>query len=306
MTAIQFTKPFKSYDEQLTILKQRGLKIVDEQAAKDFLAYSNYYRFSGYILPFETSRHSIILGTTFEQVQALYEFDRKLRNLTNEAVAVVEVFSRSTLAYCLSKHGGAFAHLDKTTFFCKQFDHNKWYNKVKKETQRSQEVFVFHFKKKYSNWPDLPIWTIAELLSFGSISQLYGNLQEKFQKEIAIEFAVPAPVLVSWLHTLVVIRNLCAHHSRLWNRELRVRPQLPHSHNKNDMWKELRYPPNNSRIFLILSILKFIFSNTKIQKQFVSHWNASILELINSPPNVPRFPSAMGIPADWKNMPIWK
>jgi abortive infection bacteriophage resistance protein len=213
----KYSKPFTSYREQLEILQRRGLVIPNWEEAEAFLAYCNYYRFSGYVLPFESRRHVIIPQTTFTQIRDLYEFDRTLRCFVSEAIAVVEIAMRAKAAYYLGIDNDPFLYKDK-----RLFRHDavwqEWSEKIASEVERSQEKFVKHFENTYEDYPNLPIWALTELMSFGTLSKFYSGIQEKYQKPVAQCFSVPHVVLGSWLHTLTHIRNLCAHHSRLWDR----------------------------------------------------------------------------------------
>lgn len=130
MTA-PYTKPWLSLTDQLQRLKAAGLIISDETKAANFLRHLNYYRFSGYGLAFEATRHQFQRGTTFEQIRAAYEFDRTLRDLTYESMEVVELDIRTSVAYTFGQKYGAFGHTDKAHFY-KGFDHKQWYNSLKK------------------------------------------------------------------------------------------------------------------------------------------------------------------------------
>jgi abortive infection bacteriophage resistance protein len=107
------------------------------------------------------------------------------------------------------------------------YDHSNLMNILRKEESKSAEVFVSHYRRKYTSEKHLPVWMATELLGFGVLSKMYGNLRTGLRKKIAREFGQPESVFVSWLHAMNAIRNICAHHARLWNRELAVKPELP-------------------------------------------------------------------------------
>jgi len=234
---VHFTKPWKSWADQLATLESRGLSIADRAEAEAFLSHVNYYRLSGYMLAFEQSRHVLIPGTTFEEVRAAYEFDRVLRDLVTEALEVVEVDVRTAIAYHFGQHSGAFGHTDASHFFRRPpsrhvvkphgFDHTAWLENIRQEAKRSRERFVEHFKQTYSGFPDLPVWIVTEVMSFGSLSRMYQGMRLADQRIVAQRYGVQPRFLASWLHHLVYVRNVCAHHSRLWDRAWAIKPDLP-------------------------------------------------------------------------------
>jgi abortive infection bacteriophage resistance protein len=103
--------------------------------------------------------------------------------------------------------------------------------------QRSNEVFVGNYKRKYGEEERLPIWMATEVITFGSLSTLYRGLLKHDRRKIAVEnYGINETALTSWMHVLVYMRNLCAHHSRVWNRTLGISPKVP---NKMDSWENI-------------------------------------------------------------------
>lgn len=126
----------------------------------------------------------------------------------------------------------------------------------------------------------------TELISFGSLSQMYANLRAKLRKRIAQRFNQPAPVFLSWLHTLTAIRNTCAHHSRLWNRELVVKPELPNA------WKTQGI--GNRRFYIIALIIQTLLAEVSPN----SRWNERLKHHFGTYPAVDL--AQMDFPVDWK------
>jgi abortive infection bacteriophage resistance protein len=302
MAKKKFTKPFATHHEQLEKLQERGLVISDLETAGAFLSYCNYYRFSGYVLPFESERHVILPQTTFEQIRYLYEFDRTLRCLVSEAIAVIEISVKSRVAYQLGVSKDPFLHKNRKVFQNVSV-WKEWLGKVRKETESSKETFVAHFKSTYAEYPDLPIWVLTELMSFGSLSKFYSQLQWSYQRPIAWHFGVPHKILVSWLHSLTHIRNLCAHHARLWDRHLDIFPKVPH---RRPEWDSFRVPGINRRIFCALSVIKFLLDKIKEQTKMDIDWSPRIVNLLRSRPNVPNFENLFGLPNDWQQSYLWE
>jgi abortive infection bacteriophage resistance protein len=244
-----FNKPWLSCREQVALLQERGLIVADPATAADFLSHVNYYRFSGYCLAFEQARHQFHRGVTFEQIQAAYEFDRALRDLVTEALEIVELDLRTAIADRLSRQYGPFGHTDPGHFF-KRFDHEDWTDKMHRETERSREPFVQHFKATYRQFPDLPIWMAAEIMSFGLLSRMFKGMMRVDQKSVSSRYGRQPTDMASWVHHVVYVRNLCAHHSRLWDRIWSIKPDLP----AGKAWQ----PPllsGNNRLFVTLLIL---------------------------------------------------
>lgn len=162
--ATPYPKKWISIQEQIDKLKQAGLSIGDEVAAEAFLKHINYYRFSGYALAFEQKRHHFLPGTSFQKIREAYEFDRALRDLFTESIEVIELDLRTNMAYSLGQKYGPFGHVNVGNFF-RQFSHQGWLDKLHEETERSSELFVVHYKNKYQEYPNLPIWVAMEIMS---------------------------------------------------------------------------------------------------------------------------------------------
>jgi abortive infection bacteriophage resistance protein len=218
-----YGKPPLRYSDQIALLRSRDLVIPDVQVAEEWLRRVGYYRLSAYFIPFKIAESDAFKPeTTFEQIVGLYLFDAQLRKLFMTALDAIEVAVRAALTYHLAHACGPFGHANPQNFI-RNFDHRSFMMGIDREERRSKELFLSHFREVYSDY-ELPIWMATELLSFGAISLLYKHIPPKNRKPIAHVFHVPEAVLESWLHALTNIRNICAHHNRLWNRELPVPP----------------------------------------------------------------------------------
>jgi abortive infection bacteriophage resistance protein len=295
-----YPKPWLSYADQVQKLVDRGLTVGDRAAAEAFLAHINYYRFSGYCLAFEQQRHQFAAGVTFEQVCASYDFDMGLRDLVVEALEVVEVDFRAKIAYHFGNTYGAFGHVDAANFFFR-FDHADWIDRLREEAGRSSELFVTHFSATYAEFPDLPVWMAMEIMSFGSLSKMFSGMVRDDQKKIARLYAMQPLDLRSWMHHLVYIRNLCAHHSRLWDRQWAITPALPAAR----MWQPPSVP-NSDRLFATLLILHYLMRSCPAIKPFVQGWKARVEAHVANPPAVANHLASMGLPPAWQQHPVWK
>jgi abortive infection bacteriophage resistance protein len=281
------------------MLTARGLTIADAAAAEAFLSHVNYYRFSGYCLAFEQKRHSFLPGVTFDDIRAAYAFDAHLRDLLNEALEVIEIDVRCALAYHFGKQHGAFGHIDPRRFI-RQFDHAEWLNRLHEEIGRSSELFVTHFRRTYAEYPDLPIWVLTELMSFGTLTRMYRGMNKPDQRFVANRYRIQAGDFGTILLHLVYVRNLCAHHSRLWDRRWSIRPTLPRAAS----WRP-PHVPSNERIFPTLLLSHHLLKNCAAVGTFATEWRDRLHVLFANLPKTPVAVTKLGIPADWKKNPIW-
>ena len=212
-----YQKEHKTFEEQIKLLKQRGLIISNEKYVLTKLQHINYYRWSAYFLPFQYPKNSenknkFLPNTTFEDIIKLYYFDTELRKIIFESIEVIEIYLRTQIAYYHSKSYDAFGYLDiKNLRENKQTEFDELHRDILKEKERSKEVFIKHFIDKYKT-NDLPIWTVVEIISFGSLSKLFMILQEKEQSEvIACMGGINKVVFFKWFKALSSVRNACAH-----------------------------------------------------------------------------------------------
>lgn len=297
-----YLKPWLSWQDQVDLLQSRGMVITNTQAAIDFLQHTNYYRFSLYCVPFESSRHQFAKGTRFEHVQAACEFDRDLRDLVTEALEVVELDFRTAVAYRFGKQYGPFGHVDPKNFFeSKRFDHAEWIARLRSDAKRSSEEFVRHFQDTYSEFPDLPIWVLAETFSFGGLSRMCSGMLKRDRKVIAQRYGLQPHNWVSWLHHLTYVRNLCAHHARLWDRTWSIKPQLPAAR----VWQP-PHLPGNSRLFATLLMLNYLMAHCPTVTGYATKWRSRVETLIDQPPDVTNAADLIGLATDWKTHPLWK
>lgn len=138
----------------------------------------------------------------------------------------------------------------------------------------------------------------AEIMTFGQLFTFYRNLHRPEQKALSKPFGIFPPVLGSWLHTLNFIRNVCAHHLRLWNREIPIRPRIPEYRHRPDWHQPVRF--SNDRVFAVLAVLRSLLREIEPQ----SAWQTRLEKLLNTYPEIPRAP--MGFPNNWRESPIWK
>lgn len=293
-----YPKQLISFTEQIALLKQRGMTFTDETKAFHLLQNISYYRLSGYWYPLLADKqlHIFKPGSTFETAYSMYKFDCEFRQLLIVELEKIEVAVRTQIAYILSSQYHAHWFED-SSLFSNPVRHAKVLAKIDEEYSRSDEEFIMAFKRKYSDhFP--PSWMTMEIASFGTLSILYGNLLPgRAKRAIAAYFGLADTVFASWLHCIVYIRNICAHHSRLWNRSLSIRPLMPRS--PRNVFIALP-ASGTQQTYFVLSMIIYLLNKVNPNHSFVSRFR----ELLR------RYPSidirAMGFSADWINEKLWK
>ncbi len=299
-----FQKPPLSFRDQIQKLKSRGLIFKDDQLAEFYLSHINYYRFAAYCLPFEQnhSTHSFKVGTTFEEIWNLYIFDRELRLLVLDAIERFEVSLRTQMAYHLSLiHKTAHPHL-RGNLFDNQNLYNESLNKLRNDIQISREDFIQHLTRTYQESLP-PIWACVELMTMGQLSKWYGNIAARSDRQnIAKIYQVDEKILSSFCQHITIIRNCCAHHARLWNRDFVKTMKLPKNGNQA-LINSLDIPPKTQppprKIYNTLVMLLHLMNVINPEH----HWKKRICDLIETHKiDV----SKMGFPQDWKQREIWE
>ncbi|MDJ0679349.1 MAG: Abi family protein [Xenococcaceae cyanobacterium MO_167.B52] len=292
-----FDKPPLDIDQLVELLKKRGLNIDDVTIVKYYLQFIGYYRLSAYFLSFQdgsnsNSRHQFQQNTTFTQILDLYIFDRKLRLLVLDAIERIEVAIKASISNTMSQQSNAHWFMDNNNFQTK-FDHQKFIERLKNDIeQNKREEFISHYRNKY-NSPDLPpSWMVFEILSFGTVSIVFKNLELQSKKKIAKIFDLDEKIISSWLHSISYFRNLCAHHCRIWDRTFTIKPK------KANAYKE--YLAQNNKLYAQLAIIQILMQKITID----SHWSDNLKTLIQEYSSIPI--QDMGFPEDWHNYPLWK
>lgn len=327
----RFLKPAISVPEQLALLRGRGLVIQNETKALCFLEAVSFFRLTPYMRPFQVSDdpdHGFKPGTRLRSLTRLYDFDRRLRLLVIDAVERIEVATRTAISNHMGPAHGAHWYLERELFHrgyrhqelldairdkqekarrdylreCQRIDTSSMpmLRKQQLKSLRSKESYARHYTLSYDTPALMPAWAAMEEITLGDLSHLFKGLaRDADRKAIARRLALPGPLLQSWLHTLTTIRNICAHHARLWNRELGIRPELPRS--VTFLWpKHLQHPGQHARVFTVLCILNLLM------RQVSPHtsWDRRLHDLLAEFPEVPLH--AMGFPRDWQEDPFWQ
>tara|TARA_R110002153_G_scaffold257677_1_gene416938 strand:- start:1135 stop:2037 length:903 start_codon:yes stop_codon:yes gene_type:complete len=297
MAKVPYEKPALTYAEQIQQLQERGLEINNIARATHLLESISYYRLSGYWYPMlaDKSNHQFKANSTFQSAFQLYSFDRELRVLILRELEKIEVSIRAKMIYLLSHEYGAFWYQD-ANLFKNHINHSKCLGSLEHEYNRSDEEFIDAFAKKYSN-PLPPSWMMLEITSFGTLSFLFSNLKPgKVKRDIARHFGLNDKTFSSWIHSIVYLRNVCAHHSRLWNRVMSIQPIRPRNIYKTWLKNE---GVSNNRTYYILTIILFLMQTINPEHTIVARFKA----LLEKYPNVDVF--AMGFPKNWETETLW-
>lgn len=320
-----YNRPWKSFTQQLDLLKSRGMIVTDEAAAQSYLERIGYYRLSAYWYPFRVFKvtkdaatgalstirtDQFVRNTQFIDAVELYLFDKKLRLFVLDALERIEVALRVDIAYCLG-HRNTFAHLDRNEFHTtfanrvikragkSAFD--LWQDKYGSLLSRSKEDFVKHYLKTHG--PDLPIWVAVEVWDFGAISQLLAMMKVPDQQQIAAKYGISDwRILQSWLRSLNYLRNLVAHHSRLWNRNVIDQPKLP-ARLGDIGWCDgfIGKPDLAAKPFLLLAItrhfVRVVCPNTQWHQRLADHLRSFPPQFSDRKLSI----NDMGLPQGWES-----
>lgn len=301
MSKIPYTKPALTIEQQIAQLRQRGMQISDEAKAKHYLGYISYYRLSAYWLPFESNHasHQFKLNTNFDEVLNRYVFDRELRLLVIDAIERVEVAMRTQFAFSLSHQYGPHALLNANVFnsSAARWSYTQNRQQLEDDAKASKEIFMTHLFQKYSE-PLPPVWATVEIMTLGQLSKWYANTKLSADRnQIAHTFDMDEINLVSFLHHLVIVRNYCAHHSRLWNREFGFTFKLPRKRPATVLASINAQAPK--KIYNTLVMLVHLLNTVSPEH----HWKQKLIELLNNR-NVPE--NEMGFPTHWRQHSLWK
>ena len=299
---MKFEKPAVSVPDQVELLKRRGMIVGDEAKAQHYLNFISYYRLRAYWLPFEVPAvnngdHAFRDGTTFEDVLTLYIFDRELRLLVLDAIERVEVALRAQWAHYMAMTYGPHGYLEQGNYSVIRHHAND-ITALEREFNRSEDTFAIHYRNKYTS-PNLPpVWMAAEVMSFGLLSKFYSNLKKRSDKKaLADPFALDEAVVTSFAHHISTVRNICAHHGRLWNKRFTVTMTTPRFPAKLPVAMrdaDTRYLHNT--LVMLDYLLALIAPGNE--------WKKRLFALIEGCPLAD--PASMGFPADWRARAAWK
>src|SRR5690554_1971803 len=295
---MDFTKPARTWEQQLELLQDRGLMIPDADRARHYLAHINYYRLTGYWLPFEEDHasHKFRPGVSFDDVLNLYIFDREFRLLLLDAIERIEVSLRAQWAYHMAHQHGPHSYLDAGLTTDVRL-HSRHLGKLLEEVSRSDEIFIQHYQSTYSHPASPPVWAVSEIMSLGMLSRWITHMVPSDRAVLSRVYGLDQGVLKGFVRHLTYVRNLCAHHSRLWNRGLTVTMPVPRS--KPAELVGSFNPKQPRRIYNTLVMLAALMDFVSPDNQWKQRLEALLIDhRIDA--------VAMGFPDNWKDLPIWR
>lgn len=299
---LDYNKPPLSIEEQIKLLESRGLFIPDKSAAYKLLSTVSYYRFRGYTYPYQDNSgndHPFHPNTSIEWIEYVYEFDRKLRLLVIDSLERIEIAFKTQLNLHLSLQYGPWWFTEESCFR-NTHNHQADLEELHHQIERSSDKFIRHHRMKYGDSKLPPSWKTFEVASFGLTSKFFKNIHSTLQpkKDICHYFGLHSGgfrILESWLQHFSVIRNICAHHGRLWDRIVVQEPSYA---------AELEKPwissfPDSRKRYAKLSLL--VWLSRRITG--TDSYKRKVIELLDTYDKISLV--RMGFPTKWRNSPLW-
>lgn len=297
-----FRKPAKSVEDLIDLCCERNLQIDDRGDARKHFLSKGYYRLSGYMIPFQSGsnegNHTFDDGTKIEHIIALYEFDQSLRYMLVNELEKIEIYTRAAISDTMSLAQHPFWFMDTSNFRDLNVQTNLIENLDKEkeifmdDNRDSNHLFLTKYFEKYTDPPHPPSWMVFEILTFGTISRIFLGLIADNQQKIAERFGLHRRMLASWLHSMSVLRNYCAHHSRLWNRIFGVPPR-PDTQNLEEHFQQI------DKFYAQAVVIKILLDQTEGSSEFTTN----LKQLFANYKSIPK--ERMGFPVDWENSNIW-
>jgi abortive infection bacteriophage resistance protein len=303
-------KTFKSLEEQIEILKSKGLIICNDDIAKEILFRENYFFISGYRHLFMRSikEHNFIEGTTFEELYATFVFDRRVRNIMFKYILVIENNIKSIISYTLSKKYG---FKEKDYLNTRNFNQDSArirqvhdiLNKMKRQIRVNgrQHKATMHY---LSNYGYIPMWILVKVLSFGIIAELYNILKPEDQLKISEFYDIDVETLSIYLSLLANSRNLCAHEDILYDHRMqRSIPDNKYHYMLNIDMTDDEYNYGKNDLYSLVIILRQMLSDVEF-REFIYEIGYEIDVLDGKVDVVPlnSILNKMGFPDNWRDI----
>lgn len=281
-------------------LIERKLLIDQPEKVKIYLSHIGYYRLSGYMHPFlkRDGTAEFKEGIHFSEVLDHYLFDRRLRQTLLDMCERIEISVKTNLCNIMALKHGSHWYLDGTHF--RKYEHHQQFLKdVEEYCIECHDPFIKHYLRKYSEPSLPPIWMVVQILTFGQISKLYDNLKASQERSaIAYCYAITPGLFESWLKSISFIRNCCAHHNRLWNKHLPLKPIIPTDKDKcflasvNEDTNKRLYGTLSCMLAMLAKINPNASCKKRLKKLFKEYPQVNLAE--------------MGFTVDWEDSMIWK
>lgn len=303
-------KIFKNLDEQIDILRSRGLVINDVTKAKEILFRENYFFVSGYRHIFmNPDLDNVFLdGTTFDELYSMFVFDRGIRNIIFKYLLVIENNIKSIISYQMSRKYG---FKEKDYLNPKNFNQDAMkFRQVKDilakmrrqiRVNGSHHTATMHY---LSNYGYIPMWILVKVLSFGIVSELYTILKYEDQLDIANFYKLDVETLSIYLSILANFRNICAHEDILYDyKTQKVIPDTRYHALLNIEIINDEYQRGKNDLFAIMIMLKQMLSEEEFRDfAYEIGYEIDLLDgKVNSVP-LANILQAIGFPENWRDV----
>lgn len=295
----QYPKQILTIEQQVQSYVDAGMEIKSREDVEKALKSVGFYRLRGYSFHlYDNVDKKYVQGTKFEDIFQLYQFDQELSGLIFAMISKIEVALRVRLVEALLVHGDSLILQDSSIFKEKKM---YWQNMstIASEIARSNDVFIKHNFDKHEG--EIPVWAVVEVLSFGTLSKIIKNLKTGTGSAYSILAAnyqyiskksnlvnPSQKMFTSWVHGVSILRNMCAHNSRIYNRTIHTTPEILEED------KVIPLPAHNG-LYQILLAMKYLRSSDDEWTVFVDAFD----KLIQNNISVISF-TAMNLPVDWK------
>lgn len=300
-------KHFRNLDEQIEILKNKGMIIHNEAYAKNVLLRENYFFLNGYryLFMYSNTDKRFLENTTFEELYSVFLFDRNIRNIIFKNLLIIENNLKSIIAYQLSKKYG-YKERDylKEKNFTKRPEKRKQVKDLISKMERQirlnsrEHTATLHYANNYGY---IPMWILVKVLSFGIVSEMYSILKDDDQIQIAKVYHVSPDELITYLPILANYRNLCAHEDILFdNRTQKMIEDTIYHQLLNIPKADDEYIYGKCDLFSLLIIMKELLVNEEFKSMIIELENAvSTLDYNLSTIKVEKVLDKMGFPSNW-------
>lgn len=291
-----YNQPQISVEEQIHLLQSEGLSFQDEKRASHLLQNISMFRLKSYLKPFRRYQsRQFKSNAIFEDAYTLYKFDSELRKMICSELEKIEISIRTQLSLIMSDIAGIYWFTNAVNFRDNN-RHTFLLRNLEEELCRSDDDAIEEFRCNYDN-PFPPSWMTFEISSFGTLSMMYKWLKAgHVRRQIARFYGLSDTVMESWLHSIVYVRNICAHHSRLWNRKLSINALIPR---RTDL-PFVEIPNDTKRVYYILSIILYFLQTVNPNNTFADRFKTLLVKYPQI--NV----SVMGFPANWEKNLLWE
>ena len=230
---------------------------------------------------------------------ALYDFDRLLRRLVMRGTEHVEVALRGSWAYQLGQLDDGHSYLN-AGFYTNRREFHANLVKLASQVGSSRETYIKHYRETYDSPALPPVWMVAEMMSFGQLSRWFSNLADRsLRNRIARPLGLPETVLVPLVRHVTDVRNICAHHGRLWNRGFLQPPKI--AQKPDDLRLSLDESATQAPAHLYNGLVMIGHVVRTVAPD--SSWLSDLRDHLLTHPEADL--GAMGFPGDWEDRPLW-